>query len=86
MAALRETIKIKESLNKSFDRLSATASALPSHREVVNAGNAGAFFRLPPASLQSRTNGKGLIPFVVSLSNHELNQLVQSLLNAKKGG
>ncbi|ESS71754.1 BNR repeat-containing protein [Methyloglobulus morosus KoM1] len=28
-----------------------------------------------------RTNGKVLIPFVVSLSNHERNQLVQSFLN-----
>ena len=29
-----------------------------------------------------RTNGKLLIPFVVSLSNHIANQLVQLLLNA----
>jgi cytochrome c peroxidase len=28
-----------------------------------------------------RTNGEGLIPFVVSLSNHERNQLVQKPLN-----
>jgi len=28
-----------------------------------------------------RTNGKLLIPFVVSLSNHERNQLVQRFLN-----
>ena len=28
-----------------------------------------------------RTNGKWLIPFVVSLSNHERNQLVQRFLN-----
>jgi hypothetical protein len=29
-----------------------------------------------------RTNGKSLIPFVVSLSNHERNQLIQSFLNS----
>ena len=28
-----------------------------------------------------RTNGKWLIPFVVSLSNHERNQLIQCFLN-----
>jgi hypothetical protein len=39
---------LKESLNKSFDKL--------------------------------RTNGKRLIPLVVSLSNHERNQLVQGFL------
>jgi hypothetical protein len=39
---------LKESLNKSFDKL--------------------------------RTNGKCLIPLVVSLSNHERNQLVQGFL------
>ena len=32
-----------------------------------------------------RTNGKLLIPFVVSLSNHERNPLVQRLLNDKQG-
>jgi hypothetical protein len=30
-----------------------------------------------------RTNGKALIPFVVSLSNHERNPLVQSFLKNK---
>jgi len=29
-----------------------------------------------------RTNGKWLIPFVGSVSNHERNQLIQHLLNA----
>ena len=29
-----------------------------------------------------RTNGRLLIPFVVSLSNHERNQLVQRFLKA----
>jgi transposase len=33
-------------------RVSATAPALLSHKDVANAENAGAFFRLPPASLQ----------------------------------
>ena len=53
--------KTKEFLGKSFNRLSATAPCVA----------------LPSASMQSRTNGKGLIPFVVSWSNHERNQLVQ---------
>jgi copper resistance protein B len=52
----------KETLNKSFGKLSATAPCVA----------------LPPASMQSRTNGKALIPFVVSLSNHEQNQPVPS--------
>jgi hypothetical protein len=34
-------------------RISAIAPALPSHRDVVNVENAGAFFHLPPASVQS---------------------------------
>ena len=42
-------------MNKSFDELSATAPCVA----------------LPPASMQSRTNGNVLNPFVVSLSNHE---------------
>ncbi len=32
-----------------------------------------------------RTNGNLLIPFVVSLSNHERNQLVQRFPKAKRG-
>ncbi len=32
-----------------------------------------------------RTNGYWLIPFVVSLSNHEWNQLVQSFPKYSKG-
>ena len=41
-------MRMRETLNKSFDRL--------------------------------RTNGKLLIPFVVSLSNHERNPLIQRFL------
>lgn len=36
---------------------SATAPALLNHRDVVNAGNAGAVFCLPPASMQSSLRG-----------------------------
>jgi len=39
---------VKESLNKAFDKLSATAPALLSHKDVANAENAGAVFCLPP--------------------------------------
>ena len=66
-------MRIKNPLIKSFDdqrkclwcKLSATAPCIA----------------LPPASMQSRTNSLWLIPFVVSLSNHKLNQLIRSFLN-----
>jgi hypothetical protein len=41
---------------------------------VVNAENAGAFFRLPSASMQSMTNGKSLISLVLDLSNALLSE------------
>jgi hypothetical protein len=50
------------------DRSKLKSSAAP--KEVLNKS----FDRL-------RTNGKCLIPFVVSLSNHERNQLVQAFPN-----
>ena len=81
-----------EALIKSFDKLSATAEV----QDVLNAANAGAVCRpcvaLPPASMQSRTNGRGLIQFVVSLSNallskaegREGNHLLQGFPNLRR--
>jgi hypothetical protein len=64
---------VKETLNKSFDRLSSTDFL-----------RRASFDRLPSTGFlrqasfdRLRTNGKSLIPFVVSLSNHERNQLIQ---------
>jgi len=47
-------LKLKETLNESFDKL--------------------------------RTNGKCLIPFVVSLSNHKANPLIQRFLKVVSSG
>ena len=56
---------IKETLNKSFDRLRTNGKGLIPF--VVN----------PSATLRRALS----IPFVVILSNHERNQLIQGFLN-----
>ena len=58
-------------LRTGFDRLSPNGSPSQPIREALNKS----FDKL-------RTNGKLLIPFVVSLSNHERNQLVQRFLRS----
>jgi len=69
-------------MTKEFKDRTIRLRQSPNHREMPERWSPSSSLNKPFDEL--RTNGKLLIPFMVSLSNHERNQLNQNFLNRSR--